>query len=217
MSVADHYFDELFRNDSDPWAFKQRWYERRKRALCLAVLPCERYSAVFEPGCANGELSAELATRCDSLVCCDTSWRAVELAQQRLTDFDHARVIQARLPQQWPEGRFDLIVFSELGYYLDLDDLHRWIDCALEALTPDGQLLACHWRPDIVDCPLDAQRVHDVLAERLSMHRLISHHEQDFLLDLWSRDETSVAVKEFADDRRSDTGSQRRAATGSVP
>ncbi|MCF5710213.1 methyltransferase domain-containing protein [Pseudomonas syringae] len=217
MSVADHYFNELFRNDSDPWAFKQRWYERRKRALCLAVLPYERYSAVFEPGCANGELSAELATRCDSLVCCDTSWRAVELAQQRLTDFDHARVIQARLPQQWPEGRFDLIVFSELGYYLDLDDLHRWIDCALEALTPDGQLLACHWRPDIADCPLDAQRVHDVLAERLSMHRLISHHEQDFLLDLWSRDETSVAVKEFADDRRSDTGSQRRAATGSVP
>ncbi|MEE4092974.1 SAM-dependent methyltransferase [Pseudomonas viridiflava] len=206
MSVADSYFDELFRNDSDPWAFKQRWYERRKRALCLAALPNEHYAAVFEPGCANGELSAELATRCDALLCCDTSQRAVELARERLIDVPHARVVQARLPQQWPEGRFDLIVFSELGYYLDLDDLHRWIDCALEALTPDGQILACHWRPDIEDCPLNAQRVHNVLNERLSMHRVFSHHEQDFLLDLWSRDDTSVATREFADDRRSDSG-----------
>ncbi|MCD5983970.1 SAM-dependent methyltransferase [Pseudomonas sp. CDFA 610] len=206
MSVADSYFDELFRNDSDPWAFKQRWYERRKRALCLAALPREHYSAIFEPGCANGELSAELATRCDTLLSCDTSQRAVELARERLTDFPHVRVMQARLPQQWPQGQFDLIVLSELGYYLDLNDLHRWIDCALEALTPDGQILACHWRPHIDDCPLSAQRVHDVLNERLSMHRLFTHHEQDFLLDLWGRDGTSVAEKEFWDDRRSDSG-----------
>ncbi|NYS43147.1 SAM-dependent methyltransferase, partial [Pseudomonas syringae pv. actinidiae] len=70
MSVADSYFDELFRNNDDPWAFKKRWYERRKRALTLAALPRERYRAIFEPGCANGELSADLAERCDTLVCC---------------------------------------------------------------------------------------------------------------------------------------------------
>ncbi|CAM3132461.1 SAM-dependent methyltransferase [Pseudomonas floridensis] len=207
MSVADSYFDALFRHDSDPWAFKQRWYERRKRALCMAALPRERYSSIFEPGCANGELSAELASRCEHLLCCDTSQRAVELARERLGEFSHVSVVQARLPQQWPAGQFDLIVLSELGYYLDLEDLHRWIDCALKALSPDGQLLACHWRPDIEECPLTAQRVHDVLTERLSMHRLFSHHEQDFLLDLWSRDGRSVAEQEFWDDRHSDTGS----------
>ena len=53
MSVADSYFDELFQGNDDPWAFKQRWYERRKRALTLAALPRERYASVFEPGCAN--------------------------------------------------------------------------------------------------------------------------------------------------------------------
>ncbi|AAO56620.1 SAM-dependent methyltransferase [Pseudomonas syringae pv. tomato] len=208
MSVADSYFDELFRNNDDPWAFKQRWYERRKRALTLAALPRERYRAIFEPGCANGELSADLAERCDMLVCCDTSTQAVELARQRLADVPHARVVQARLPHQWPAGQFDLIVFSELGYYLDAADLHRLIDCALAALSPDGQLLACHWRPDIEGCPLNAQAVHAILAERLSMHRLFSHHEQDFLLDLWSRDGTSVAEQEFSDDRHIDPGAQ---------
>ena len=206
MSVADHYFDELFQDNDDPWAFKQRWYERRKRALTLAALPCERYASIFEPGCANGELSAELATRCERLTCCDTSARAVELARERLSAFDHATVLHARLPEQWPESRFDLIVFSELGYYLDSDDLASWIDRALESLTPDGQLLACHWRPDIEGCSLNAEMVHRTLGLRLPMQKLFTHHEPDFLLDLWSRDGTSVAEREFFGDWRSDSG-----------
>lgn len=206
MSVADSYFDELFQDNDDPWAFKQRWYERRKRALTLAALPRERYAAIFEPGCANGELSAELATRCDRLVGCDTSRRAVELARRRLTSFTHASVLHARLPQHWPEEQFDLIVFSELGYYLDIDDLHRWIERALASLTPDGQLLACHWRPQIAGCSLNAEAVHRTLGMHLPMQKLFSHLEPDFLLDLWSRDGTSVAEQEFADDRRSDPG-----------
>ncbi|MBX8509180.1 class I SAM-dependent methyltransferase [Pseudomonas cichorii] len=196
MSVTEQYFDEIFRDNNDPWAFRQRWYERRKRALTLAALPRERYTAIFEPGCANGELSAGLAERCDHLLCCDTSTLAVDLARERLAPFQHARVLHARLPQQWPEGQFDLIVFSELGYYLDLEDLQRWIDCALASLKSGGQLLACHWRPDIEDCPLNAERVHEVLDERLKMHRLFSHHEDDFLLDLWSHDPASVATRE---------------------
>lgn len=196
MSVADSYFDELFQASDDPWAFKQRWYERRKRALTLAALPREHYSAIFEPGCANGELSADLATRCDSLLACDTCVPAVELARQRLSSFDHARVIQARLPQQWPDERFDLIVLSELGYYLDEADLNQWIDRALASLTADGQLLACHWRPAIEGCPLDAERVHAILQDRLNMPRLFNHQEPDFLLDIWCRDGASVAEKE---------------------
>jgi SAM-dependent methyltransferase len=196
VSVDDSYFEQLFQESDDPWAFKKRWYERRKRALTLAALPRERYASVFEPGCANGELSADLATRCDRLLVCDTSHGAVALARQRLGAFSHVEVMQGRLPQQWPDARFDLIVFSELGYYLDENDLNSWIDRALASLTADGQLLACHWRPSIDGCPLDAERVHGILANRLQMHRLFSHHEADFLLDVWSRDPTSVAEKE---------------------
>lgn len=195
-SVDDAYFDQLFDGNDDPWAFKQRWYERRKRALTLAALPRERYARIFEPGCANGELSAELATRCDRFVGCDTAATAVDLARERLGDFPRAEVIQARLPQQWPEGRFDLIVFSELGYYLSLDDLHRWIDRALASLTDDGQVLACHWRTPIDGCPLTAEEVHGALSLRLGMDQVFSHRESDFLLDVWSRDVMSVAQRE---------------------
>lgn len=196
MSVATPYFDQLFAGNDDPWAFRQRWYERRKRALTLAVLTRPRYASVFEPGCANGELSAELASRCDRLLCCDTASAAVALAKKRLLGFSHAQVQQSRLPEQWPPGPFDLIVLSELCYYLDADDLHRLIDRASASLTADGQLLACHWRPVIEGCPQTAEQVHALLQQRLGMHLVVQHHESDFLLDLWSRDGTSVASHE---------------------
>lgn len=103
MSVDDRYFDGLFAGNDDPWAFRQRWYEQRKRAITLAALPRPHYRAIFEPGCANGELSAELAGRCDRLLCCDTANAAVNLARTRLSLFDHAEVRQNRLPGDWPE------------------------------------------------------------------------------------------------------------------
>ena len=196
MSVATPYFDQLFAGNDDPWAFRQRWYEQRKRALTLALLTRPRYASVFEPGCANGELSAELAPRCDHLLCCDTASAAVSLAKTRLLGFAHAHVQQSRLPEQWPAGPFDLIVLSELCYYLDVDDLHRLIDRALASLSDNGQLLACHWRPTIEGCSQTGEQVHTLLRQRLDMPVLASHHEADFLLDLWSRDGTSIATLE---------------------
>ncbi|SDR18439.1 Nodulation protein S (NodS) [Pseudomonas grimontii] len=196
MSVATPYFDQLFAGNDDPWAFRQRWYERRKRALTLALLTRPRYASVFEPGCANGELSFELAPRCDRLLCCDTASAAVALARSRLLGFAHAQVQQGRLPEQWPTGEFELIVLSELCYYLDADDLRHLIDRALNSLTANGQVLACHWRPAIEGCPQTAEQVHGLLHERLAMPLVATHHEPDFLLDLWSRDGTSVATLE---------------------
>jgi hypothetical protein len=196
MSVEDLYFDGLFAGNDDPWAFRQRWYEQRKRAITLAALPRPRYRAIFEPGCANGELSAALATRCDRLLCCDTAGAAVRLARTRLSVFDHAEVFQGRLPGDWPDEQFDLIVLSEVGYYLDAEDLKQLIDLAVTSLSADGQLLACHWRPPIEGCPLNARQVHDLLHEHLHLPRLVLHQEADFLLELWSREPRSVASLE---------------------
>lgn len=196
MSVADSYFEKMFRESQDPWHFRERWYEQRKRALTLAMLPKARYQRVFEPGCANGELSALLAQRCDQLLCCDTSPAAVELARQRLDGLENTEVSLRRLPAQWPPGTFDLIVLSELCYYLDADDLDHLITLARNSLTDSGALLACHWRMPIDGCPLNADQVHQRLHEGLGLSRLCQHHDADFLLDLWTRDGVSVATAE---------------------
>src|ERR1700712_2065045 len=73
------YFDAMFQASADPWKYKERWYEERKRALTLACLPQRRYASGYEPGCANGELSAALAGRCDRLLISDGTAAAAEL------------------------------------------------------------------------------------------------------------------------------------------
>ncbi|MDD0972001.1 MULTISPECIES: class I SAM-dependent methyltransferase [Pseudomonas] len=196
MSVEDRYFEGLFAGNNDPWGFRQRWYEQRKRLVTLAALPRPHYRAIFEPGCANGELSAALAERCDRLLCCDTSAAAANLARTRLSPFDHTEVRHGRLPGDWPEEKFDLIVFSEIGYYLDRQDLTEVIRRISDSLTADGQLLACHWRPPIEGCPLNARQVHDLIHEQLHLPRLVLHQEADFLLEVWSREPRSVAALE---------------------
>ena len=123
MSVPTAFFDQLYQHNPDPWAFRERWYEQRKRAMTLASLPRQHYRSTYELGCANGELSLGLAQRTEALLCCDAAAKAVELARQRLSDCPNAEVLQSRVPADWPEGSFDLIVLSEMAYYLDAEAL----------------------------------------------------------------------------------------------
>lgn len=192
-------FDELFQQSDDPWRFKTRWYEARKRAVTLACLPARRYAHGYEPGCANGELSAELAQRCDQLLVSDVSPRAVALARERLAPWPHARAVQAQVPGDWPQERFDLIVVSELGYFLEPQALDVFADKALASLLPGGTVLACHWRRPIEGGELDGETVHKTLALRMGLKVLTELREADFVLHVWSADGRSVAEREGFD------------------
>ncbi|SIO10026.1 class I SAM-dependent methyltransferase [Paraburkholderia phenazinium] len=196
MISSGCYFDSLYEACDDPWGFRNRWYERRKRLLTMALLPRERYRRVFEPGCANGELSAQLAARCDSLLATDLNETAVRLASERLEALPHVLVERGSVPDDWPAGRFDLIVISELAYYLSSPELERLAECIKAALTPDGTLLACHWRRPFDAAPQSAASVHALFDARCGLTRLARHEDADMLLDVWSRDPRSVAEQE---------------------
>ena len=189
-------FDALFETSDDPWHFRERWYEARKRALTVACLPHPRYASAYEPGCANGELSAALAPRCDRLLVTDGAAAAVALASQRLAEHPHAEAAQAWTPADWPDQRFDLIVVSELVYYLDGMALDRLIERLGGSLQPQGVLVACHWRRPIAGCALNGDAVHARLADGLALPRLSSLVEPDFRLEVWSADARSVGERE---------------------
>lgn len=196
MSVSDVYFDELYQAHPDPWGFRERWYERRKRELILASLPKPRYRRIFEPGCSNAELSYFLALRTEQLCCCDLSSHALEAARHKTAGMQHVEIVQARLPGQWPAGSFDLIVLSELGYYLDRADLLKLIEKIRSSLTADGELLACHWRPPIEGCPHNGNEVHELLHRHLDIPAIVRHEEPSFTLELWAADPRCVAERE---------------------
>ena len=196
MSIDAQYFADLYANNDDPWAFRTRWYERRKRDLLMASLPRQCYQRVFEPACANGELSASLAERCAELLCQDLDPTAVALARQRLAGLPNASVVTGRLPADWPGGSFDLIVLSEVGYYLNATDWLQVIEQSVASLTYDGGLLACHWRHPIAGCPQDGREVHQLLAKHVPLYPVFRHEEADFLLEYWSCQPSVVDLDE---------------------
>lgn len=177
------YFDALYHRVADPWELRDSWYERRKRALVLAALPRERYRRCFEPGGARGDLSLLLADRVDALVCSEPSPDAARAARRRLGD--RASVVPLAIPGDWPDGSFDLIVLSEVGYYVaDLDHLAARIDSTLD---PDGTLVLVHWRHVAKDHPHTAETVHLTLRRRLDLAPVVAHTEADFLLEVYVR------------------------------
>ena len=187
MSTPPAYFEAMYRDTDDPWRLGQRWYEQRKYALTTAALPRARYRSAFEPACSVGSLSALLAARCDLLLSCDRSPRAVATATTRLAAYPHARVEHRILPPQWPTGTFDLIILSEFLYYLDPEGVQQILDLTVHALEPGGTLAAVHWRHPVPEHSQSGDAVHRAVRDTPGLVRIAEHSEPDFLLDVLVR------------------------------
>lgn len=183
-SVAD--FEDFHARHDDPWGLESRWYERRKRALLVAALPRERFAAALELGCASGAVTRELAGRAASVVAVDASETALSRARAQGTP-PGVEYVRCVLPEEWPAGRFDLIVLSELAYYWTPQQLARALDRIDACASEDAVLAVCHWRPRIDDAPLTGDAVHAVTAARPGWRRLSRHREELFVLDVLGR------------------------------
>lgn len=179
MSLPGDYFDQMYAASPDPWGFTTRWYEQRKYALTLAALPAPSYERVLEVGCSIGVLTAALAGRSTSLTAIDPSAAALAAARSRVGE--EVRFVHGAVPQVWPEGPWDLVLLSEVGYYLDTEDLHALLDLIDRDLTPGGTVVACHWRHPVLDYPQTGDAVHAALARWPRLSRV---EETDFLLDV---------------------------------
>ena len=192
-SKPREYFDELYARRDDPWSLRTRWYESRKRAITVASLPRERYASALEIGCSTGELTALLATRCDSLLAIDISSAAVVQASERTSALPQVRVELQDATVRFPHGRFDLVVLSEVGYYWDEPTLRNVIAQITGHLTDDATVLVCHWRHPVDDYPLGGDETHDIIRDSIGLHRIGIHDETDFLIEVYTTDARSVA------------------------
>ncbi len=182
----------------DPYGVRSRWYEQRKRDLLLAALPKPRFQRAFEPACGIGELTVALADRCDELLAADFNPRALQAAARRTQHLPQVRLRRQRLPWDWPADAstrpFELIVLSEIGYFLAEAELRELARRCRATLAAGGTLVACHWRVPFAERTLDTDRVHALLGG--AMPCLSTLREADFLLEVWSRDGRSVAQRE---------------------
>jgi cyclopropane fatty-acyl-phospholipid synthase-like methyltransferase len=183
-SLSAEYFDSLYAAKQDPWNFAASAYEKAKYDRTLAALPREHYRHGLEVGCSIGVLTARLAQRCDRLVAVDVADQALDQARARCRECPNVMFLKHQVPTDWPQGRFDLVLLSEVVYYLDAADVRRLAQRVNTSLEPGGTVLLVHWT-GTTEYPLSGDEAAELFIEAAAprLHAIQKDRTADYRLD----------------------------------
>lgn len=180
-------FEARYREDPDPWSYEDSDYEREKYEATLWACGEGPFTSALELGGSIGVFTEMLAPRCRSLTTIDVAETAAAMARRRLSEHSNVRVIQGAIPDAVPDQEFDLIVASEILYYLTPEDLDRTLALVRARLVSGGRLVAVHWRPPGPERPFTAAEVHARLREDPWLQSVRRDHTVSYLLDALER------------------------------
>jgi peptidoglycan/xylan/chitin deacetylase (PgdA/CDA1 family)/SAM-dependent methyltransferase len=137
------YWEALFET-ADPWDYGSG-YESEKYRRTLDLLPEAPLGEVLELACAEGHFTRLLAPRVGRLLATDIAERALARAAERCQGINNIAFQRLDLEAEPLPAGLDLIVCSEVLYYLpDEAALHAVATKIHDALAPGGHLLTAH-------------------------------------------------------------------------
>lgn len=170
-TLSADYFEKLYLRNLDPWNFETSEYEQKKYLATVNAIPDREYFSGLEIGCSIGVLTEMLTSKCTALTAIDISETALEKARLRLEGSPEVNFMAGSVPADFPPGKYDLIVISEVGYYLSMIDLLKLRDQVINALEENGVVVLVHWTHFVVDYPLTGDQVHDLFGQTvLKLH-----------------------------------------------
>lgn len=138
------YFETMFAAQSYPWQYATA-YEQVKYEQTLSLLPSEQIGKALELACAEGHFTVQLAPHVQNLVAADISQIALERTAERCKGLHNVQFMQVNLTCDSLPEAIDLIVCSEVLYYIGTrEDLSSIAQKLASALTQSGYLLMAH-------------------------------------------------------------------------
>jgi SAM-dependent methyltransferase len=191
-SLPKSYFDALYAESADPWNFKHSTYEQQKYHTTIQALSNKSFKNGLELGCSIGVLTRLLATQCDALLAVDISAIAIKQAQDNCRDLDQVRFKALDVNQRFPEGKFDLIICSEICYYLDKEALQHLFKNITQTLTTGGTFVMVHWTGLVPDYPLTGDAVHEyfqafIRDNTLNISEITAQRYEKYRLQVWQK------------------------------
>jgi SAM-dependent methyltransferase len=182
-SLDAAYFARVYAERADPWEFATSPYEGEKYDATIGALAGERFASGFEIGCSVGVLTARLAGVCDALLAVDINERALANARERCAELANVRFAPMTVPREFPEGRFDLVVVSEVAYYWSDDDLRLAMDRIAQAAR-GGTLELVHFLPKVEDYVRGGDAVHEAFLGDPRFSRIRHARAEKYRIDL---------------------------------
>lgn len=192
-SFARSGFERFYAVTDDPWGFESE-REHEKYMVLLDACGDGPFGRAFEVGCSIGVFTEMLAPRCEQLLAVDISDIAVSRARTRTASLGQVRCERRTLPDEMPEGLFDLVVASDVLYYWPPEVLTRAASMFDAHLAPGGRLVFLHWRGDL-GCEQSGDEVHDLLLTLFAgFARVTSCELMGSRLDVLQKSATAAPV-----------------------
>jgi cyclopropane fatty-acyl-phospholipid synthase-like methyltransferase len=188
-SLNADYFKEVYDANDDPWNFETSEYEAAKYAATLKALPREKYQNALEVGCSVGVLTALLAQKTEKLLATDVSQKALNAAKMKCRELPDVTFKCMSFPAELPDEQYDLIMISEVAYYLSVDDWEFAVNGLYNRLLRHGDIVLVHWLPEVLDYPQTGDQVHNAFGKLMKdkLTNVYSKREENYRIDVWTK------------------------------
>ncbi len=181
---ASH-FQRLYDANPDPWAFTTSAYEQAKYRHTVDALMDRHFVSGLEVGCSIGILTRMLGPRCNSLLGIDIVEDPLSAARARCADQPQVSFARMQVPLDWPAERFDLIVFSEVLYFLSATDIASCARHVIDSLLPGGTVVLVNWLGPTDDpSPADAAPDRFIATAQSALRVVRAERHERYRLDI---------------------------------
>ena len=165
-------FERKYSFAPDPWEVTSHssYYEELRRFICQSRT--NRWNKALDCGCGEGHFTSQLTDLCGEVHGVDVSRTAIDRARKQYSDgFWHNTDVRNIKDLDFPAGNFDLIVCSQLLYYLAWSEASAFLTSLETLLSPDGVLCVAAY------CPggeyLSEVELRAMVEEFFQIHRVI--------------------------------------------
>ena len=160
-------FEAKFRDNPDPWQTFSSRYEAAKREALRHVIGPGRHGRALELAAGNGSNTAMIANAALRLDVCEGTPSGTALIRHKFGADPRISVHCTDLAEPFPASRYDLIVISEVLYYLDDTAFARLARETARTLRPGGRLVLAHHGERFPDAARDGRTSHRHFLRRL--------------------------------------------------
>ena len=190
MTERRRRFEELYNKTIDPWQFRTSSYEKEKYEKTVASIPASKYKCGIEAGCSIGELSRLIGERCQQFYGIDISEAAIDEARKRNADRHNLHFAQSELPGGWPQISADLIVLSEILYFLTANEIEKLADILKHRWEVGGDCIVVSFLGDTSEA-LQGTESADMMAaalrSRMTIATIPATVEENYRIDVLQR------------------------------
>lgn len=91
--------------------------------------------------------------------------------------------------KELPNDHYDLIMVSEVAYYLSSEDWEAVSGKLYDILKSNGQIVLVHWLPEVHDYPQTGDEVHQSFERSVEgkMNNIFRSRAECYRIDVWER------------------------------